>query len=96
MPIILAVWETEIGRISLQTQPGQIVHEIPSLQNTQSKMDWRCGSSRIGAYFTKALNSKSSFSSAPPKKDLFPYLLVICVIIKHIQISDVFIKFSKQ
>jgi hypothetical protein len=30
MPIILATQETEIRRISVQSQPRQIIHEIPS------------------------------------------------------------------
>jgi hypothetical protein len=29
-PIILVTWETEIRRIEVQDQPGQIVHETPS------------------------------------------------------------------
>jgi hypothetical protein len=29
-PVILAIWEAEIRRIAVQSQPGQIVHEIPS------------------------------------------------------------------
>jgi hypothetical protein len=30
MPIFLAIWEAEIRRITVQDQPRQIVHEIPS------------------------------------------------------------------
>jgi hypothetical protein len=30
MPIILATWETEIGRIAIRDQSKQIVHETPS------------------------------------------------------------------
>jgi hypothetical protein len=30
MPIILATWKTEIGRIVVQSQPGQIVHKTSS------------------------------------------------------------------
>jgi hypothetical protein len=40
-PVILA----EVGMITVCGQPQQIVHEIPHLQNIQSKIDWRCGSS---------------------------------------------------
>jgi hypothetical protein len=45
MPVILATWEAEIGRIAVSGQSRQIVHETLHLQNSQSKMDWRCGSS---------------------------------------------------
>jgi hypothetical protein len=30
MPIILAIWEAEIGQIKAQGQSGQTVHKIPS------------------------------------------------------------------
>jgi hypothetical protein len=43
-PIILATWETEISRITVQGQPKQIVLKTSSLNN-YSKMDRRCGSS---------------------------------------------------
>jgi hypothetical protein len=43
-PEILATWEAEMGRIVVRGQPGQTVLQI-QLQNKQSKMDWRCGSS---------------------------------------------------
>jgi hypothetical protein len=36
-PVILAIWETEIRRVTFQDQPHH--------QNNQSKKDWRCGSS---------------------------------------------------
>jgi hypothetical protein len=38
-PVILATWETKIGRIA-----GKQL-ERPHLQITRAKMDWRCGSS---------------------------------------------------
>jgi hypothetical protein len=44
-PIILGTWEAEIRRSKVWGQPGQKVHEIPCLQNNQSKIDWRCDSS---------------------------------------------------
>jgi hypothetical protein len=43
MLIILTTWETEIGKIVVQGQPGQIVDETPPpfhFQNNQSKIDW--------------------------------------------------------
>jgi hypothetical protein len=30
MPVILVTWDTEIGRIAIGSQPGQIVFKIPS------------------------------------------------------------------
>jgi hypothetical protein len=30
--VTLATWEDEIGRIKIRSQPGQIVHETPSLK----------------------------------------------------------------
>jgi hypothetical protein len=44
-PVILATWEAEIRRIMVQSQPRQIIHENPHLQNKLSKMHWRCDSS---------------------------------------------------
>jgi hypothetical protein len=45
MPIILAIWETKIGRIVIPGQSGQTDHETPSPKNNQIKMDWRHSSS---------------------------------------------------
>jgi hypothetical protein len=42
MLIILATQETEIRRILVQGQPGQIVQET-LFKNNQDKMGWRCG-----------------------------------------------------
>jgi hypothetical protein len=42
---MLATWEAEVRRISVQGQPRQILHETPISKNNQSKMDWKCGSS---------------------------------------------------
>jgi hypothetical protein len=44
MTVILASWEAETGKITVQGQSGQIVLET-SPPNNHSKMDWRCGSS---------------------------------------------------
>jgi hypothetical protein len=66
MPIILATWEAEIRRIMVQGQPGQIFLETPHLQNNQSRMDWRCGSSSR----TPALQAQSpEFKSQSHKKN---------------------------
>jgi hypothetical protein len=32
-PVILATWQAEIRRITVQSQPGQIVCEIPMVQS---------------------------------------------------------------
>jgi hypothetical protein len=37
MPIIVATWETEIRRIMVQVQPGQIVHETHISKITRAK-----------------------------------------------------------
>jgi hypothetical protein len=37
MPVIPATWEAEIRRITVQGQPGQIVHKIPSPKITRAK-----------------------------------------------------------
>jgi hypothetical protein len=42
--VILATWKTEIRKIMVQGQPGQIAHKIPSPKITRAKME-RCGSS---------------------------------------------------
>jgi hypothetical protein len=44
-PKILAIGEAEIGRILVQDQSRQILHEIPSPKCNQIEMDWRCGAS---------------------------------------------------
>jgi hypothetical protein len=46
MPVTLATWDSEIWRIAVQGQPSkQFMRPPPHLQNNQSKMDWRFGSS---------------------------------------------------
>jgi hypothetical protein len=37
MPVIPATWKAEIRRITVQSQPGQIVHETPHLENNHHK-----------------------------------------------------------
>jgi hypothetical protein len=39
IPVILTTWVAEVGRITVQGHPGQIVQETPSPKNSQSKMD---------------------------------------------------------
>jgi hypothetical protein len=41
-PVILAIWEAEIGRIEVQGETRQTVCKT-NLQNNQSKVEWRCG-----------------------------------------------------
>jgi hypothetical protein len=43
-PVILVIWEAEIGRITVPDQPQQLLQENPT-QNNQGKMDWSCDSS---------------------------------------------------
>jgi hypothetical protein len=43
-PIILATLEAEVGRIECSRPTQENSQEI-HLQNNQSKMDWKCGSS---------------------------------------------------
>jgi hypothetical protein len=43
---ILATSKAEIERIKVQGQSAQTVQETPISKKNQSKMDWRCGSSR--------------------------------------------------
>jgi hypothetical protein len=51
MLVILASWEAEIRKITVQSQPRQIVLEIPiskiarAKTNKQKQLDWICGSS---------------------------------------------------
>jgi hypothetical protein len=47
IPVTLATWKAKIGRIMIWDQPGQILCKTPYLQNNQSKIDWRCGSSSM-------------------------------------------------
>jgi hypothetical protein len=42
-PVILVIWEAEIRRIEVQSQPGQTVHETLSWKKIQHKkrlVDW--------------------------------------------------------
>jgi hypothetical protein len=52
--VILTTWGAEIGKVTLRGQPRKIVLKTPSPKK-QSKMDWRCGSSRR----TSALQGQS-------------------------------------
>jgi hypothetical protein len=43
MPRILATWEAEFSMITIPGQPNHFLR--PHLQNSHSKIDWKCGSS---------------------------------------------------
>jgi hypothetical protein len=45
MPLILATWEAEIGRIMIQSQPGQIVCETPISKMIKAK--WTGGVAQV-------------------------------------------------
>jgi hypothetical protein len=40
MPVILPIWKSEIGRIVIQDQPGQKVHEHHPLISTNKIWAW--------------------------------------------------------
>jgi hypothetical protein len=40
VPVILATWEAEIGRMEVQAHPGQIVHETPISKITRAKVNF--------------------------------------------------------
>jgi hypothetical protein len=65
MPIILATWKTEMRRIEVWGQLGQIILKIP-FQTNQSKMGRRCG--KVPAFKSEALSSNSD--STKKKKDI--------------------------
>jgi hypothetical protein len=69
MPVILATWEAEIGRITVQGQLKQVIQR-PQLQNNQSKTDWSCDSnSRVPALQVQSLEFKPQFHT--PKKTCY-------------------------
>jgi hypothetical protein len=45
MSVVLVTWEVEIRKMMVRDQPRLMVHEIPHLQNNQSKINWTCDSS---------------------------------------------------
>jgi hypothetical protein len=49
MPIILAAWKAEIGRIEVQGQPGQTVGETPIFKETRAK--WTGGVAQVVEHF---------------------------------------------
>jgi hypothetical protein len=40
MPIILAIWEAEIRKIMVQSQPGHIVHDPEHTQHKEGLAEW--------------------------------------------------------
>jgi hypothetical protein len=80
-PVILQIWEAEMGRITVRSQPRQTVHENfpPPFQNNQSKMDWRCGPRSRAP---EALSSNPSPIKKKKKKERKKKILqVSCVFI---------------
>jgi hypothetical protein len=66
MSVILAIWEAEMGRLSVQGQSRKIVCEICPLQLQNNQMGWRCGSSgRMPALQVQS----SKFNHNPPSTD---------------------------
>jgi hypothetical protein len=61
MPVILAPGEADIGRIVVQSQPGQIICETPISKITRGK--WTVGVAQVVEYLLckcKALSSNTS------------------------------------
>jgi hypothetical protein len=56
MPVILASWETKIGRIMVQGQPGQIVHES-CISRKITRAKWTRGMAQVA---TPALQAQST------------------------------------
>jgi hypothetical protein len=78
-PVILTAWEAEIGRISAQGHIRQTVSKT-HLQNDQSKMNWRCGSS----------GRMSALISNPTPTNLSIYLPIYLFIHLSIHLSSFF------
>jgi hypothetical protein len=69
MPIILATWEAEIGRIGIQDHSRQVIDKTPVSKNNQRKMDWRCGSS--GRSSALQVRSTEFKHQSPAKKIMY-------------------------
>jgi hypothetical protein len=71
-PIILASWETETGRMMLQGQPRQIVHETPPISKIP-RTKWTRGVAQAVEYLTckhEALRSNTSPTQKKRERNL--------------------------
>jgi hypothetical protein len=67
MPVILTTWEAKIGRITVWSQPRQIIHDAPISKKTRAKLTR--GMVQYGSSSRVPLQAWSPF--APKKKKKF-------------------------
>jgi hypothetical protein len=70
MPIILAAWKAEIGRIEVQGQPGQTVGETPIFKETRAK--WTGGVAQVVEHFASMKPWVQPQSHKKQEKDYKP------------------------